>query len=403
MKKAFKYRIYPTSHQESLFLNTLDLCRELYNGALQERSDAYKRAGISITYSMQQNQLPEIKKSRSDLLTVHSQVLQDALHRVENAFDHFFRRVKEGQSNPGYPKYKSKFRYDSFSYPQSGWSLNKNKLYISKIGTLKVRLSQPIAGKVKTLTIKREAGKWYVIFSCELESKPLPETLKVTAVDVGIENFLTDDKGKTVDNPKHLRKAEKRLAKLQRQAARKKKRSKKWKRAQKRVAKAHAKVRNQRRDFTHKQSRKLINKYDIIFYENLNIAGMLQNHHLAKSISDAGWGMFFEQLEYKAEYAGKLAKNVNPNNTSQICSGCSKKVPKGLSVRWHKCIYCGIELHRDHNSAINILARGIEILQAEGHSVSAPGGLAMVRLLKGEPWGNNCSKAAQFLSISDGC
>ena len=114
--------------------------------------------------------------------------------------------------------------------------------------------------------------------------------------------------------------------------------------------------------------------------------GMMQNHHLAKSISDAGWGMFFEQLEYKAEYAGKLAKNVNPNNTSQICSGCSKKVPKGLSVRWHKCIYCGLELHRDHNSAINILARGIEILQAEGHSVSAPGSLAMVRLLKGEPW-----------------
>ncbi|MEW6733975.1 MAG: transposase, partial [Acidobacteriota bacterium] len=155
------------------------------------------------------------------------------------------------------------------------------------------------------------------------------------------------------------------------------------------VAKTHSKIKNQRKDFSHKQSRKLVNNNDIIFYENLNIRGMVQNPHLANSISDVGWGMFFSQLDYKAEDASKLAKNVVPNNTSQLCSGCKKKVPKALSVRWHKCPYCGLELDRDTNAARNILARGIATLQAEGLSVSAPGGLALARLLNGEPWDIN--------------
>src|SRR5262249_34894299 len=153
---------------------------------------------------------------------------------------------------------------------------------------------------------KRESSQWFVSFSCEFETKPLPVTGKAIAIDVNLENFYTDNRGNKVENPKHLRKAEKKLAKLQRQAARKKRGSNNWKKAQRKVSKQHTKVKNQRRNFTHKQSRKLVNNYDIIFYENLNIAGMLQNHHLAKSISDASWGMFFQQLEYKAEYAGKL-------------------------------------------------------------------------------------------------
>jgi putative transposase len=386
MMKAYKFRIEVSEAIEQKFEATIDICRELYNSALQERNDAYKWQHKSINYTHQQNQLPDIKKDRTDLKAVHSQVLQDALHRVESAFDHFFRRVREGYHNPGYPKYKNKSRYNSITYPQGGWTLNGDKLRLSKIGTMRVRISQPIIGKIKTVTIKREVGKWYVSFACEIDANTLPATAKAIAIDVNLENFYTDHNGKKVDNPRHLRKSEKKLRKLQRQASRKKKKSNNWKKAQRKVAKQHTKIKNQRRDFTHKQSRKLVNKYDIIFYENLNIAGMLKNPKLAKSISDVAWGMFFDQLEYKAEYAGKLAKNVNPHNTSQLCSACNKKVPKGLSVRWHKCIYCGLELNRDQNSALNILARGIELLQAEGLSVSAPGGLALARLLNGEPW-----------------
>jgi putative transposase len=388
MRKAFKYRINPTRKQESLLENTLDLCRELYNGALQERRDAYKIAGKSINYHAQAIQLPEIKKVRDDVKGVHSQVLQDVLKRLDRAFDAFFRRIEQGQT-PGYPRFKSKDRYDSFTFPQSGWELKGNKLHLSKIGSIRIRLSQAIEGEIKTVCIKREAGKWYVIFCCEVEAKAMEQTGinadKAIGIDIGIENFLTDHTGKTVKNPKHLRKTEKKLRKAQRQLAKKKKGSNRRKIAKKKVVKLHTKIKNQRRDHAHKLSRKLVNKNDYIFYEDLNIAGMVKNHHLAKSISDAGWAMFFSMLDYKAAGADKTAMNINPNGTSQECSGCHKKVPKGLSQRWHRCIYCGLKLHRDENAARNILARGIEILRADGLSVPALGGLALAEPMKSEP------------------
>jgi putative transposase len=298
----------------------------------------------------------------------------------------FLEELREGYQDPGYSKFKSKYKYNSITYPQSGLEFDGKKLWLSKIGTVKVRISQPIVGKIKTVTIKREASKWFVIFCCEVPAKALTETTKIIGIDVGLEHFYTDHTGKTIDNPRTLRKSENKLAKLQRQVSRKKKRSNNWKKAQKKVSKLHIKIKNQRKDFTHKLSTKLVKNNDIICYENLNIAGMVQNSKLAKSISDAGWGMFFQQLEYKAEHAHKLAKNVIPNNTSQLCSSCGKKVIKGLSERWHKCPYCGLILHRDQNAALNILARGIQYLQAEGLSVSAPGGLALAKLLNGEPW-----------------
>lgn len=385
MRKAFKYQIEVSPEIEEKLTSTLDICRELYNAAVQERRDAYKIAGKSINYTAQQNQLPEIKQVREDLTGVYSQVLQAVLRRVETSFDNFFRRIQEGAKEPGYPRFKGKYRYNSFVYTQTGWSLDGDKLHLSKIGTVRVILSQPIVGNVKTVTIKREVDKWFVSFSCEIEATPLPQTAQVIGIDVGLEHFLTDDKGKTVDNPRHLRKSEQKLAKAQRKMSRKKRFSGQWKRSKKKLAKIHTKIKNQRKDFTHKLSRKIVNKYDLIFFENLNIAGMVQNHHLAKSISDAGWAIFFAMLIYKAVEAGKLAKNVNPNGTSQECSGCHKKVIKGLSVRWHKCPYCGLVLHRDQNAALNILARGIELLLAAGLAVTAPGGLALAELMKGEP------------------
>jgi putative transposase len=391
MIKAFKYRIEISEAVEQKLDTTLTLCRELYNAALNERNDAYKWKHKSISYKAQQNQLPEIKKLRPELKEIHSQVLQDVLHRLQSAFDHFFRKVREGYLDPGYPKFKSKYKYNSITYPQSGWELNGNKLSLSKIGSVKVKISQPIIGNIKTVTIKREAGKWFAIFSCEVAERALTQTSKIIGIDVGLQHFYTDHTGNTIDNPKHLRKSEIKLAKLQRQVSRKKKRSNNWKKAQKKVSKLHIKIKNQRKDFTHKLSSKLVKNFDIICYENLNIAGMVQNSKLAKSISDAGWGMFFQQLQYKAEYAHKLAKNVIANNTSQLCSNCGKKVIKGLSVRWHKCPYCGLILHRDQNAALNILARGIQSLLAEGLSVTAPGGLALAKLLNGEPSHFECS------------
>lgn len=399
MIKAFKFQIKTSEKVEQKIEQTLDLCRELYNAGLQERRDAYKWKKKSIFYIDQANQLPEIRDDREELKAVHSQVLQEVLKRLDKAFQGFFLRIEKGQK-AGYPRFKGKYRYNSFTYPGSGWELVADKLKLSKIGTMRVLFTRPIEGKIKTITIKRELNFFYAIFTCEIEEQKevsQSKLLKVKAIDAGIEHFITDEKGKVIPNPKYYRKVEKRIQFLQRQLSRCKPFSSHWRRLKKQLAKLHRKVANQRRDFLHKQANKLVNDADVIVYENLNIAGMVQNHHLAKSISDVSWGMFFSFLDYKAENAGKLTIDVCPKNTSQLCSNCKKKVPKGLSTRWHKCIYCGSILHRDHNAAKNILARGIEVLLADGLAVIAPGGLALAGSVKGEPE-NPLSKESRSLT-----
>ncbi|MCI0485035.1 MAG: transposase [Blastocatellia bacterium] len=376
MKRAFKYKIKPSKAVERKLDATLDTCRELYNAAIEERRSAFNTSHTCITYKNQQNQLPDIKKIRPDLVYIHSQVLQDVLKRVQLAFEAFFRRVREGD-NPGYPRFKSKDRYHSFTYPQSGFKLEGNKLWLSKLGTMQLAMTREVCGTVKTVTIKREGKDWFVIFTCETEAQPQAATGRVKAIDVGLEYFFVDQDGQVEENPRFYRKSEKKLAHAQKRLSRKKKYSKHWKQAKEKVARIHRKIANQRKDFLHKLSTRIIKENDIIFFEDLNISGMMRNHCLAKSIADASWGMFLWMLVYKAEGAGKRALNVNPNGTSQICSGCGNRVPKGLSERWHRCPYCGLELQRDHNSAKVIYARGIELLPAVGQTEVARGGLGV--------------------------
>lgn len=387
MIKAFKFQIKTSEKVEQKIEQTLDLCRELYNAGLQERRDAYKCLRKSISYNNQANQLPDITKDRVELKTVHSQVLQDVLKRLDKAFQGFFLRIERSQK-AGFPRFKGKYRYSSFTYPGTGWELMGDKLKLSKIGTMRVMFTRPIEGTIKTVQIKREVDFFYVIFTCEIKNNQQvnqDKLLKIKAVDAGLEYFITDEQGKTVPNPQYYRKLEGRIKFLQRQLSRCKQYSGHWRRIKKQLAKIHRKISNQRRDFLHKQANKLVSEADVVIYENLNIAGMVQNHHLAKSISDVSWATFFSMLDYKAEKAGKLTIDVCPKNTSQNCSNCKKKVPKGLSTRWHKCPYCSIELHRDENAARNILARGKEILLTDGLAVIAPGGLTLVGSVKGEP------------------
>jgi putative transposase len=197
---------------------TLDACRELYNAALQERRDCYRWTHRGIGYLAQAEQLPEIKVLRPELTSIHSQVLQDVLRRMMKAFDNFFRRVKAGEK-PGYPRFKGKDRYDSFTYPQSGWKIEGDKLTLSKIGSMRIRLSRPIEGVVKTVTIKREVRKWYAIFSCETETQPLPVTGNAVGLDLGLEYFIATDDGEVVEPPKYLRQSEEELAEAQRDLA----------------------------------------------------------------------------------------------------------------------------------------------------------------------------------------
>ena len=354
MFKAFKYRLYPTKNQTQKLDWILDNCRILYNSCLLDRKHRYEQTGKGLTRIEQQKILVSDKKNIEFLNDIHSQVLQNVLLRVERAFQNFFRRVKTGEK-PGYPRFKPDNRYDSFCYPQKGFEITDNGLKLSKIGTVKIKLHRQPTGKIKTCSIKKEIDKWYACFSVEYEpiKKPIPD--KTIGVDVGIKFFAVLSDGQAIENPKYLRASEGKLRVKQRQLSKKKKGSSNRKKARTVVAKLHCKIRNQRSDFHHKLSRKLVNTYGFIVAEDLNIKGMVKNHHLAKSISDAGWGQFLKYLEYKAAEAGIQFEKVAPHYTSIICSACGERVPKTLADRIHACPFCGIVLDRDHNAAINIL------------------------------------------------
>ena len=357
--KAYKFKLKINPKFEQACVSTLDTCRELYNASLQERRDAYQINRISLNYNSQSAQLPDLKAIRPDIAAVYSQVLQDVLRRCQKAFDNFFRRVKAGEE-PGYPRFKGKAFFDSFVYPQSGFSLEGDKLHLSKIGSCRVRLSQPIEGKIKTCTIKREADGWYVIFAVENnQSRFIPRTGKAIGIDLGIECFATLSNGIPIENPKHYRAAEGELKTAQRRVARRKnKRSNRRRKAINTLARKHLHIKRQRADFHHKTALDVIRSYDHITIEDLNVCGMVKNHHLAKSISDAGWNQFAMILTSKAANAGREVVKVNPAYTSQDCSECGSRVRKSLSTREHRCINCGFVAPRDHNAAINIQKRG---------------------------------------------
>ena len=356
VRKSYKFRIYPSKSQVTILENTLDLCRELYNAALQERRDAWKLNRISISYFDQANQLPAIKSIRTEFNDVYSQVLQDVLKRIDRTFKAFFDRVKRKEKF-GFPRFKGENRFDSFCFPQSGFSLTDNKLMLSKIGKLKIKLSRQIQGKVKTCRIKREIDKWFVIFSVETISQPLPKTGKQIGIDVGIENFLTLSDGTQIENPRYFENLQKQFRIAQRSIVRKKKDSKSRKKAVLRLRKIHQKVCRQRNDFHHKLSIFLVKEFDLIVCEDLNIKG-LSKGFLSKQIHDVAWGNFLNKIEYKAECADKRFLKVNPNGTSQTCI-CGESVRKNLSVRYHKCTKCGYKNHRDIVSAQVILNRAL--------------------------------------------
>jgi putative transposase len=379
MKKAFKYRLYPTKQQEQTLFWTLTRCRELYNAALAERKEAYQMAGKSVSYYEQKRDLPEIKAEiREEYQQIHSQVLQDVLLRLDKAFKAFFRRVKNGEE-PGYPRFQGRNRYDSFTYPQGGYSIDVHEkratVTLSKIGTIKAKLHRKIEGTIKTCTVKYEAGQWYAVFSCEVEQpEPLPPVESEVGIDLGVTHFAALSNGTFIESPQHYRKAQAALKRKQQALSRKKRGSHCRERARKQVAKAHRKIANQRRDFHHKQAKKLVEEHQVIVFEDLQLANLVRRPKakqdedgtylpngaaakggLNKSLLDNGLGQFVQIVMHKAACAGREVYQVNPSKTSQICSACGKIGPhKDLCERVHICIYCAVVLDRDTNAAINI-------------------------------------------------
>ena len=359
MKRSYKYRLYPTKRQSSSLESTLSICRELYNAALQERRDAWRINRKNINYFEQSAQLVGIKEIRPELKGVYGQVLQDTLRRVDKAFKAFFGRVRR-KAKAGFPRFQSSSRYDSFTYPQHGFSVHGSKLNLSKIGKVKIKLHRPIEGEIKTLTIKRSADRWFACFSVQCEAKPLPARAESIGVDVGLSAFATLSDGTWIDNPRYYEEAQKKLRRAQRKVARRKKGSNRRRKAVLLLQRASEHIRNQRSDFHHKVSRLLVNSYGLIAVEDLNIKG-LASGMLAKSVNDAGWGNFLNMIAYKAESAGRQFVKVNPSGTSQTCL-CGAHTPKTLSQRWHQCSSCGLTSNRDHVSAQLILTRALRVL-----------------------------------------
>jgi len=374
MKRTYKFRVYPTTQQQTILTQWLTTCRLLYNKGLAARKDAWQTHKHAVSYYEQANHLKVAKKTNPLLKAVHSQVLQDVLRRLDMTFTNFFRRLKK-EENAGYPRFKGKYRYASFTYPQSGFALEKNKkkLRLSKIGNFTIKLHRPIPaeGVIKTCTIKHDVDHWYACFAVEFPD-PAPgsqrEIKKAIGVDVGLKSLLTLHTGATIANPRWLRHSEKQLAKVQRRKDKKKKGSNNRHKQNTKVARVHRKIRNQRKDFHHKLSRKLVDSYDLIVYEQLRVTNLVKNHHVAKSIGDAGWGQLMCFTEYKAEEAGTLVEYVSAYNTTQLCSRCGKLVPKTLATRIHSCPYCGLVLARDHNSAITVLHRSTYYVESRSSS-----------------------------------
>jgi putative transposase len=359
MHKTFKYRLYPSRLQTTKMNSILELTRWVYNETLALRKNAWESEKRTISLYDTSNTLTGWKKAKPELNNVFSQVLQNTQLRVDLAFKAFFRRCKSGE-NPGFPRFKGKGWYDSITYPQLGFRLHQDGVYLSKIDRVKIVLHRPVQGTIKTCTVKRTStNKWYVYFSCEVEKpEPLPKTGKIAGIDLGLITYVQCSDGSKIDKPRFFNREKKALAQAQRKFAITKNKYNKLV-----VAKVHERIKNKREDFCHKTANKLINNYDFIAHENLNINGMLEQKRYSKSISDASWATLIQLLTYKAESAGRITCAVNPGGTSQRCSQCGFSVTKSINIRVHHCSHCGFKTSRDLNSAIEILRLGLQSVE----------------------------------------
>lgn len=312
---------------------------------------------------------------------VHSQVLQDVSARVDKAFKGFFRRVKTKGEKAGYPRFKGYGRYDSITYPQTGFKVDGNKLKLSKVGSVKIIKHREMDGKIKTCTVKRNGlGQWFVCFSCEVDDvKVIDNNQKAIGIDVGCKDFAVCSDGSIIEHPHFYKQSETKLKAIQSKYSELKqlpKDNKKKLKVKKQLVKQHLKVKNQRKDFLHKVSHKIVKENGIVCVEKLNIKKMTSDNwkSLNKSILDGGWYNFRQMLTYKAEWAGKRVVEVNPAYTSQVCSKCGAIVKKELDEREHNCPHCGLVCNRDLNASLNILRVGMDSLSnrkatLEAHSL----------------------------------
>ncbi len=346
--RAYKFRLYPSKVQEAELCRHLGLAKNLWNELLAYSKNFYGDFG----FFPSKNTLQLMVKERG----LYSQVQQEVAHRVYNSVMRVFKLKKKGLTC-GFPRFKSFDRMKSLYYPQFGFFL-ESKLEVTPFGRISIRKHREVKGEIKTLVLKRESsGKWFAVFTVEEDCKtPKQNFGEAVGVDLGLKTFATLSDGVEVGNPRHLRKHEEKLARVQRMFSRKKKGSGNRRKAKLRVAKLHEKVCNARSDFLHKLSKRLVDSYSVIALEKL-ASQKMAGQKFGKQINDAGWNMFANMLCYKAEEAGCRVVFVNPENTTKTCSNCKSIQDMPLQERTYECRACGLILDRDLNAARNILAK----------------------------------------------
>jgi putative transposase len=354
--KTFRYRLYPSKSQRRLLEQTVETCRRWYNACLEERKLAWENEHMQVGKFEQLAKVKEYRLENPFAAQLHSHILQVVVQDLDKAFQAFFRRVKAGET-PGYPRFKGRERFDSCGLKEygNGFKLDGRRLRLTGIGRVRVRWHRPVEGRIKTIRICRQAGEWYACLACEVEAQPLPATGREIGIDVGIHHLLATSENETIENPHWYRAGQRKLRVIQRRVVRRQLGGTNRRKAVLALQAWHAHVSNQRKDYLNKLANHLIVNYDRIAVEDLHITGMVRNHHLSKSILDAGWGYLKQRLIDKAAEAGRQVKPIGPRDTSKTCSGCGRKHPAlTLADRWINC-QCGLSLDRDVNAAMNIL------------------------------------------------
>lgn len=351
IRKAFKFRIYPNLEQQEKLSVQFGCARFVYNHYRRVREEYYQETNSGLNCNDCATDLSEVLKVEKDFLSqADSQVLQQTLMDLQKAYENFF----EGRAD--YPKFKRKHDKQSIRYPQR-FKFSTNTIYLPKVGWVKCVYHRNIEGKAKNVTVsKTKTGKFFVSIQCEIETpKPIKRNDSV-GIDLGIKHFAVLSTGEKIDNPKHLKRSERRLKIRQRRLSRKVKGSNSRAKQRQVVALTHEKVANQRRDFHHQFSRYIVDNFGLIGMETLNIKGMVKNHNLAKSIVDAGWGQAVQFVTYKANFANaEIVRHDRFFASSKTCSDCGAiNQSLVLSDRMWVCASCGAVHDRDTNAAINL-------------------------------------------------
>nr|WP_276978108.1 transposase [Ferrimicrobium acidiphilum] len=365
MRRVFRFRLYPSLEQEKRMFHIVETCRRLWNDALSHRKNRWEMERVSTSYSMQQWILTGERKRDPELRELYSQVAQDVLHRLDDAFQSFFDHISKR------PRFKAFSQCGSFTYPQAyngSVFLDGGQVHLSRVGdvTIVVHRQIPVDGKLKVCTVRREAcGEWYAVLVYETdEPEPVQKEIfeSPIGIDVGLKSIIATSDGQKIRPPEFLRKAERRLKRLQKRLSRKQKGSRNREKARHLVAVQHAKVARQRSNFNHVLSARVVRAHDLVIMEDLRIKNMVKNYHLAKSIHDAAWHQLRTFIEYKEKRRGGLMHPVEPAYGSQDCNACGARNHILLSQRVFKCDECSHEQDRDVNAAANYLQRGLREL-----------------------------------------